>query len=242
LRRVGIVQARMTSTRLPGKVLATVAGHPMLAQQVRRLKASRNLDEIMVATTVNASDDPVVALAQAEQVAWFRGDEHDVLARYLGAARAAKAEMVVRMTADCPLIDPQIVDLVVAAACESGCDYASNTIHRTYPRGLDVEAFHVDVLERMDRLATSAPAREHVTYHLHRERPDLFLIRNVADEEDHSDLRWTVDTDVDLRLVRAVFDLARLGERTLPYRELVHLVCSRPELRTLNAEVVQKAE
>jgi spore coat polysaccharide biosynthesis protein SpsF len=242
VRRVGIVQARMTSTRLPGKVLALVCGRPMLAQQLRRLRASRNLDEIVVATTVNAIDDPVVEVASDEGVASYRGDEHDVLDRYLGAARASKAELVVRVTADCPLIDAEVTDLVVAAACEPGCDYASNVIRRTFPRGLDVEAFHVDVLERLARLAKSVPAREHVTYFLHRERPDLFLVRGVTDDEDHSDLRWTVDTDADLRLVRSVYDLAGLGERQVPYRELVRLVRSHPELVAMNADVVQKTE
>jgi spore coat polysaccharide biosynthesis protein SpsF len=242
MRRVGIVQARMTSSRLPGKVLLSLGERPMLAQQLRRLKAARNLDELVVATTINATDDPVVQLARSEGVVWHRGDEHDVLARYLSAARASKAELIVRVTADCPLIDAEVTDLVVVAACEPACDYASNVIRRTYPRGLDVEAFHVDVLERMARMARSVPAREHVTYFLHRERPDLFVVRSVVDKEDHSDLRWTVDTEVDLALVRAIYDLAGLGQRQVPYAELVRLVRSHPELVAMNSNVVQKME
>ncbi len=240
-RRVVIVQARMTSTRLPGKVLAPLAGRPMLAQQLRRLRLCRDVDDVVVATTSRATDDPVVDLAHAEGVSAYRGDEHDVLGRYLGAARRAKADVVVRTTADCPLIDPDVTDAVVAA-CDSGCDYASNVLERTYPRGLDVEAFHMDVLERMARLATSAPAREHVTYYLHRERPDLFIVRSVADAADHSDLRWTVDTQVDLETVRAVYALAGLPDRRVPYRDLVRLVLEHPEIALMNADVRQKPE
>ena len=213
----------------------------MLAQQLRRLKSSRNLDALVLATTTNPTDDPLVELARAEGVVWYRGDEHDVLGRYLGAARASNAELVVRMTADCPLIDAEIVDLVVAA-CSDGCDYASNTVRRTYPRGLDVEAFHFDVLERIARMATSRPAREHVTYYIHREHPELFIVRSVTDTTDHSDLRWTVDTEADLRLVRAIYDLARLHETQVPYAELVREVIAHPELSGINAEIVQKAE
>ncbi|MBV9950081.1 MAG: hypothetical protein JOZ69_24790, partial [Myxococcales bacterium] len=147
---------------------------------------------------------------------------------------------------DCPLLDPEVIDRVVAAATAPGCDYASNVLVRTYPRGLDVEAFAADVLERVARLATSPAAREHVTYYIHSERPDLFLLRSVTDDEDHSALRWTVDTEADLRLVRAIYELAGLGDTggggVAPgYRDLVRKVRGRPELLAMNADVVQKA-
>ncbi len=214
----------MTSTRLPGKVLASLAGRPLLAQQIARLRRSRTLDAIVVATTTNAADDPIAALCTAEGLSLFRGDEHDVLGRYAGAAEAHGARVVVRITADCPLLDPLVVDRVVGALREGSCDYASNTLRRTYPRGLDVEAFHVDVLTRMARLATSTMAREHVTWFLHHDRPDLFVRREVVDSEDHSDLRWTVDTAADLAHVRRIYEAARLPERWLDYRELLSLV------------------
>lgn len=238
-RHVAIIQARMRSTRLPGKVLAEVAGRPMLAQQLRRMREARGVDEIVVATTIDAADDPVVELARREGVRWFRGDEVDVLGRYLGAARESHAEVVVRVTADCPLLDAEVMDRVVAALAPS-LDYASNTLRRTYPRGLDVEAFHADVLERMARLATSRAAREHVTYFLHRERPDLFLSGEVVADEDSSDLRWTVDTAEDLELVRAIYRTANLGVDRVPYPELVRLVRRTPELLTINADIRQK--
>jgi spore coat polysaccharide biosynthesis protein SpsF len=230
----------MTSSRLPGKILSELAGRPMLAQQLRRLRRCKRLDELCIATTVNAADDPVVELARAEGVAWFRGSESDVLGRYLGAARQTRAELVVRVTSDCPLIDAETLDAVVALALDAPCDYASNTMQRTFPRGLDAEALFADVLERLGRLATSTPAREHVTWFLHRERPELFVTRQLVDTEDHSDLRWTVDTADDLALVRAIYAHAGLGDRDVPYRELVRLVRAEPELVAMNAHVAQR--
>src|SRR5438045_4192115 len=125
MKRVIIVQARMTSTRLPGKILMDIAGKPMLAQQIRRLKHCRCVDDIVIATTTNATDDPVVALAETEGVGWFRGSESDVLSRYMGAAREANANIIVRVTSDCPLIDPELTDQVITAleAYSTECDY-----------------------------------------------------------------------------------------------------------------------
>jgi spore coat polysaccharide biosynthesis protein SpsF len=240
MRRVAIIQARMTSTRLPGKILMEVAGKPMLVQQLDRLRACRRLDDIVIATTARPTDDPVVDLARQQGIASFRGDEDDVLSRYLGAARAAEAELVVRVTADCPLLDPEVTDRVIARATDDAdpCDYASNTLRRTFPRGLDTEALHRDVLERVARLARSQPAREHVTYFVHQERPDLFERREVTDPTDHSDLRWTVDTPDDLDLIRRIFALA---DGFVPYPALVTMVRSDPELVRLNAHISQKA-
>lgn len=241
MRRVAIVQARMTSTRLPGKVLVDLDGAPMLAQQLRRLARAKMLDAIVIATTVNKTDDPLVDLARAEHVGVFRGDEHDVLGRYLGAARAQAADLVIRITADCPLIDPDVVDQVTARVLDptDPCDYASNTITRSYPRGLDAEAFHRDVLERCARLATSQPAREHVTYFLHRERPDLFVTRQVTRATDASDLRWTVDTDEDLAMMRALY--SELGAASATTDEIIAALRKRPDLIALNQHIAQKA-
>jgi spore coat polysaccharide biosynthesis protein SpsF len=224
MKRVAILQARMGSTRRPGKVLADLAGAPMLARQVARLQRCRELDEIVVATTTRTDDDAVEALARELGLPVFRGSEQDVLSRYVGAARAARAELVVRVTADCPLIDPDVTDLVVRTAREGGCDYASNTHQRTYPQGLDTEAFFADVLERMARLGTSSEAREHVTWFLHRERPELFVVRHVTDTADNSDLRWTVDTEEDLLRARRIYEAFGLADRAMAYPELVRNV------------------
>jgi len=244
MKRVVIVQARTTSTRLPGKVLMDLCGRPMLAQQIRRLKLCRRADEIVVATTTNGTDAPIVGQAAKEGVRWFRGSEEDVLSRYAGAAREAAADLVVRVTSDCPLIDPEETDRVIAALEDRAAahDYAANFLRRTFPQGLDAEAFFGDVLERVRRMATSRAAREHVTFFIYRERPDLFSLHSVTDSEDHSDLRWTVDTADDLALVRRIYGEMGLGERVAPYREVLDHVLRRPELSVMNRHVVQKEE
>jgi len=226
----------MGSTRLPGKILKDVAGRPMLAQQLRRLQQCPLVDAIVIATTTSDADTPVVELARREGVAWFRGSEQDVLSRFVGAAEQAKAEVIVRSTADCPLIDPRITGQVITELMEHAaeCDYASNVQQRTYPRGLDTEAFFMDTLMRMDRLGESAAAREHVTIVPRAERPELFLCRDVVDVDDNSDLRWTVDTPEDLQMVRALYELLGLGERIVPYREMISYVRTHPEIVRLN--------
>ncbi len=239
MKRVIIVQARMASTRLPGKVLQEVAGRPMLAQQLRRLRECTLADEIVVATTVNSCDDPVADLARREGASCFRGSEHDVLARFVGAARQADADLVVRVTADCPLIDPQVADRVIRALIEHAheCDYASNVLQRTFPRGLDVEALFSDTLLRLDRLATSTSGREHVTSFIRSECPHLFLCRSVTDDESNADLRWTVDTYEDLALVRTLYDALGLRERVVQYSEILGYVRAHPELSRINSGV-----
>jgi spore coat polysaccharide biosynthesis protein SpsF len=242
MKRVLIVQARTGSTRLPGKVLLNLEGWPMLAQQLRRLKLCCLVDEIVVATTSARNDDAIVELADKEGVRWFRGSEEDVLSRYLGAASESHADIVVRVTADCPLIDPQQTDRIIKELETHGqaYDYVSNCIKRTFPRGMDAEAMFRDVLERIGRLATSRPAREHVTHFLLQEKPELFVRGSVTDYEDNSDLRWTVDTPQDFESVRQIFQELNLSERTLEYREVLAFVRAHPELSAINANAQQR--
>jgi len=185
----------------------------------------------------------VAAVAQNTGAIAFRGSEHDVLARYLGAARAAYADIVARVTADCPLIDPGIVDRAVDALGDapSEVDYASNVIARTYPRGLDVEVFFQDTLERVARRAVSEAAREHVTYYILRERPDLFSVRSVADTVDNSDLRWTVDEPDDFAVMRRIYEELSLAERVVDYPEILRYVRAHPDIARMNAHIQQKA-
>lgn len=240
MRTVAVIQARMTSTRLPGKILEDLEGAPLLAREVERLRHASRIDGITIATTTNATDDQVVQLAARIGVGCFRGDEHDVLSRYVGAAAETKADVVVRITADCPLIDGEIVDRVVHALGAGEYDYASNVVSRTYPRGLDVEAFTRDTLTRVASMATSRPAREHVTWFIHRERPELFRQTGVEAEQDASDLRWTVDTPEDLAMVRAIYAGLDLGRRHAPYAEVLAWVRAHPEVADMNAGVKQK--
>lgn len=221
MKRVIIVQARTGSSRLPGKVLADLAGRPMLAQQLRRLKRCARADEIVVATTSSDADTPVVDIARAESVRWFRGDERDVLGRYGAAAREAKADVVARITADCPLIDAAITDRVIERVETGTVDYASNVLRRTYPRGLDAEAMTSDALYRTADLARSTESREHVTWFIYHERPDLFRLASIEDDRDNSDLRWTVDTAADLEHMRRIYTALGLAEHDRPYQEIL---------------------
>jgi len=240
MKRVAVIQARMTSTRLPGKVMMDLEGRPMLAQQLRRVSRCRRIDEIVVATTVNRTDDVVEQLCKAEGVFCHRGSEDDVLSRFVAAAREQSADVVVRLTGDCPLADPGVIDAVVEALteCPEGCDYASNVIERTYPRGLDTEAMFRDTLERVDRLASSSSAREHVTPFIYSERPELFLRRSVRHTSDHSSLRWTVDTAADLEVVRAFYQALDLNHHVRSFDEIVAYALSHPELAAKNAAIV----
>jgi spore coat polysaccharide biosynthesis protein SpsF len=242
MRRVVVVQARMTSTRLPGKVLMELDGRPMLERQLARLGRCERVDELVIATTVNAADDPLVALADRLGLRWFRGSEDDVLSRYVGAAREADAELVVRVTSDCPLIDAGETDAVIGALEErrDSVDYAANVLARRLPRGLDTEALWRDVLERADRMATSASAREHVTSFVHAERPELFVLHSVRGSVDAADLRWTVDTEQDLAAVRRLWSELALSERDVPLADMVAYARAHPEIGALNAAITQK--
>lgn len=232
-----IIQARMGSTRLPGKVLADLGGRPLLDRVIAAAQASATIDRVVIATTTAPADDPIVARAATLGVACHRGDADDVLDRYHGAATAIGAEVVVRLTADCPLLDPAVIDRVVGAL-ERGADYATNTHVRSYPRGLDVEALHADVLARIHRLATSAAAREHVTAFV-RERPALFVVRQVVAPHADGELRVTVDTPEDLTVVRALWAILDGDRRPPASDEVVAALRARPELVALNAGVAQ---
>jgi spore coat polysaccharide biosynthesis protein SpsF (cytidylyltransferase family) len=206
---LAIVQARMTSTRLPGKVLADVAGEPMLALLLRRLCRARRVAKVVVATSHDPADEPIARLAEELGIAVHRGSLEDVLGRMAGAA-AGHDGTVVRITADCPLTDPQTVDVVIELLeATPGAAYASNIEPRTYPDGLDVEALAASVLRELDAIVEDAAEREHVTLHLRR-RPDRWPPVSLPCEVPGiADLRWTVDTQEDLDFVRAV--VRRLG-------------------------------
>jgi spore coat polysaccharide biosynthesis protein SpsF len=239
MRTVVVVQARMTSTRLPGKVLMDLQGKPMLQRQIERLQRCENADEIVLAITTNAADDPIETLADTLAIRVHRGSEHDVLDRYLGAARGARADVIVRVTSDCPLIDAHEVDVVIDELT-AGVDYAANLLIRDLPRGLDAEALHRDVLERIARIATSQAAREHVTWFIRDERPELFVSKAVRRPFDAADLRWTVDTPEDLELARTLYEQLDLGATHAPFPAILEHVRAHPELAAINAHIEQK--
>ena len=219
-----------------------VEGRPLLERELERLQRCTLADEVMLAVTTNPDDDPLVELARRLGLRCFRGSEHDVLSRYAGAAREAQAELVVRVTSDCPLIDPEETDAVIAALQErrTTTDYASNRLEPHLPRGLDTEVLWRDVLERMDRLATSKPSREHVTWFCYAERADLFTLHSVKRPVDAHDLRWTVDTADDLAMVRRLYVDLGLAERHVPLADVIAHVRAHPEIAAINGHVEQK--
>jgi spore coat polysaccharide biosynthesis protein SpsF len=238
MRIVAIIQARMESTRLPGKVLEDLEGETVLARVVNRLRRARLIDELLVATTDRLADDAIVAECRSCSVPVCRGDQDDVLDRYFRAAQLAKAEIVVRITSDCPLIDPEITDETIAAFLEACPDYASNGLVRTYPRGLDTEVMSVDALARAWREARKPYEREHVTPYIY-EHPAEFRILSVTGDADYSRYRWTVDTPQDLEFVRAIYSRFR-DNATFLWRDVLDLVDWEPGLIELNSSVMQK--
>lgn len=235
---VAVVQARMGSTRLPGKVLMDVGGRSMLARVVRRTRRAATLDRTIVATTGDPADDAVCRECERLGTEVFRGSPDDVLDRTLRAADACGATAIVRITADCPLVDPGVIDRVVAAFRRVGVDYASNTLERTYPRGLDCEVVARSALEQAGREAREPYQRAHVTPFIY-QHPERFSLLPVKAERDASRHRWTVDTAEDLELVRALY--RRLGERDdFGWQEALAVVEREPALAALNQKVAQR--
>jgi glutamate-1-semialdehyde aminotransferase/spore coat polysaccharide biosynthesis protein SpsF (cytidylyltransferase family) len=225
----------MGSSRFPGKVLEELSGHPMLWHVVNRVRRS-GVDKIVVATTDRAVDDPVAQFCEREGIACFRGDEQDVLDRFYRAARANQADVVVRITADCPLIDPEVIDRVLARFQQGDCDYASNILRYTYPDGLDTEVFSFSALERAWREARKPSEREHVTPYLRTER---FRTANVESDAPVSpeQFRWTVDHPADLEFVRKVFAAFPVNGE-FGFHEVFDLLKERPDLATIQAETI----
>ena len=193
-----VVQARMGSSRLPGKVLKDIAGRPMLSYQIERLRRVKRAERIVVATTDQPADDAVERFCQKEKIACVRGSEHDVLARYHLAIERFPADVVVRITADCPLIDPAIVDEAIAAYEP---DYVSNMLETTYPYGMAVEVFSAQALREAHREAKDPAEREHVTPFIYR-HPERYRLRSLTMAPNLSHHRWTVDTPEDLAAFR----------------------------------------
>lgn len=236
-----IVQARMGSTRLPGKVLMDLAGEPVLARCLARLGRARRLTQVAVATTTLAADQAIVNWCAAAGVACLRGHPDDLLDRYHQAALELKADVVVRCTSDCPIADPDLVDRVVGEflAADPPADYASTRLPEyLFPRGLDTEVMSMAALERAWREDTNLAWREHVTPYIYF-TPDRFRILGVPClEGDFSRYRLTVDTPEDLALMRLIF--GHFGHDRFTWREAVELLRARPEWTRINAEIRQK--
>jgi spore coat polysaccharide biosynthesis protein SpsF len=240
LKVVAFIQARMSSRRLPGKVLALIAGEPMLAQVLARACQARTVAETWVLTSVDEGDDPIENLCHERGVPCFRGSLDDVLDRFVQAARAADPEIIVRLTADCPLLDPEVIDRTVRILMnESEVVYAATRMpeRRTFPVGIDVEAFRREALERAADVALDRYQREHVTPWFY-DGSQADPIVHVQAEVDLGSHRWTVDTPEDLAFIRALWP--KVPSNQTGYRQIAAIVDAHPELRSLNAHVKQR--
>lgn len=243
---VAIVQARFSSTRLPGKVLLPLGNSTVLAQVVSRARLATRLYAVWVATSTHPTDDAVAAEAARIGAPCFRGNLEDVLARYHSAALAAEADVIVRITSDCPLFDGVLLNQMLAdyiAETQAGraIDYLSNFLQRTFPRGLDAEVFTLAALERARTEAKDPYDREHVTPYIYK-HPELFKLRSFTSTENLSVHRWTLDTPDDWRLIQGIYKAFPDPSRNFSTREVLTLLVRCPELRMVNAHIVQKTD
>lgn len=201
---LAVLQARCSSTRLPGKVLELINGRPMIEQQISRIRRAQLIHQLVVATSTDPSDDELVDVCSSLGVPVVRGPLDDVLTRFHMALQEHPANHVVRLTADCPLTSPRVIDEIITRHLESGSDYTSNCMHPTYPDGLDAEIMTASTLEWAVENAKPGPQREHVTLSIY-SNPEIFTLTDVTNERDLSHLRWTVDLPEDLEFVRNVY-------------------------------------
>lgn len=239
---VAIVQARMTSSRLPGKVLLPLHGQPMIIQQLERMKRATTLDSIVVATSTDSSDDELVKVLSSAGYAVERGSLSDVLARYSQVIEKYEPAVVVRITADCPLIDPGVIDFVVHSFNTSGADYVSNTMEPTFPDGMDVEVVRPEALRYVHEHSTDPHEREHVTLGVYR-RPEIFTIQNVVDPlgDDSSSLRWTVDNHDDYTFVSNVYRELSPIKSDFDYEDVLRFLSEHPQLMRTNSHAQRNA-
>ena len=241
MKTLAIIQARMGSTRLPGKVLKKICGKPILHHMVNRLKYAKYIDDLVIATSINDKDDAIYNFCKQNDLNCFRGSEEDVLSRFYDAAKLYAADFVVRLTGDCPLIDPLIVDKVIIKNLEFKADYTSNIIERLYPRGLDVELINSNALEQANNSAKKQYHREHVTPYIY-ENPDKFYIVSQKAEGIfiRPDIRITVDTIEDFQFVKTIFERLNKEDKIFYTWDIINLIEKEPDLLKINSNVKQK--
>lgn len=236
---VAIIQARMGSTRLPGKILKKVNNKPILEYQIERLKRATKIDEIVIATTDKMLDDPVIELCNQLDIQYYRGSENDVLSRYYETAKEYCADTIVRLTSDCPIIDPNVVDEVIEVFLINSYDYVSNTLERSYPRGMDTEVFSMKVLEQAHKYAKKQYEREHVTPYIYL-NPVKFNLYNIEYKANESVHRWTVDTEEDLFLIRKIIEKLYSSSKLFTMEDTLNLLEENSDWKDINAHIEQK--
>ncbi len=240
-RTVATIEARMSSTRLPGKVLMDIMGRPMLFYMIERLRLCKSLDDIIIATTVNPADDVIVEFAENNGVKYYRGSEDDVLLRVLEAARANDVDVIVETTGDCPLIDPTVVDELVALYHGNDYDYVSNTVKRTFPRGLDTQVFSTDKLAEIEGITNNPADRENVSLYFY-EVPGRYRLGSLESQlhEKYWDARLTVDTINDFKLIEEIFKRLYPENHGFLLKDIIALVENYPEFLEINSKIQQK--
>ncbi|SFM23579.1 spore coat polysaccharide biosynthesis protein SpsF [Gracilibacillus orientalis] len=238
---VAIIQARMGSTRLPGKVLKQLKGETVLSHVMKRVSQSNLVDDIVVATTVGQIDDPIVKEVVKSGYQIYRGSENDVLDRYYKAALQSSADIVVRITSDCPLIDPIVIDKMLNIYIRKNYTLVANiglkSFNRTFPRGLDVEIFSIDTLDKAVHNASAFYQREHVTPYMYENECEIFYFKNNKDMSNH---RWTLDTAEDFDLIKEIYEKLYSGEHDFFMDEILSLFEMDKELFNINAHIEQK--
>lgn len=236
-----IIQTRMGSTRLPGKVMLDICGKPVIQHVIERICQSEELDEVIIATTNLGQDDVIVKVAQKLNVRCFCGSEDDVLSRYYFAAKENNLDIVVRVTSDCPLIDPFVTGDIVRFYKDNNYDIVTNASadlsKRTYPRGLDTEVFSFETLENAFNNARRKYQREHVTPYIYESSKSVYCYKN---NRDHSNYRWTLDTEEDFRLIKTVYGYLYSGVHDFYYQDILNLFEKHPEIASINECVEQK--
>lgn len=236
---VAIIQARMGSTRLPGKILKKVNERELLSYQLERLQSSKLIDEIVIATTTQNQDDVIEGFCKDNDIQYYRGSETDVLSRYYESAIKFEADIIVRITSDCPIIDVNVVDRTINHFIEHKYDYVSNTIDRTYPRGMDTEVFSFAALKKAKNEAYLERDREHVTAYFYTNR-DKFTIGSVKNNHDYSKYRWTVDTEEDYKLITLIIDNLYNQNPMFSMEDVINLMEMNPEWFKINEHIEQK--
>lgn len=236
-----IVQARVGSTRLPGKVLLDIQGKPLLEQVIDRVSASKLINRLVIATTSSEKDKAIIDFAQRRGITYYAGSENDVLDRFYQTAKKYRVKTIVRITPDDPFKDPEVIDKVVGYYLnhKKSVDYVSNTTKPTYPEGLDVEVFSVEALEKAWREAKKSSEREHVTPYIWN-HPEIFRLANIENDEDLSHLRWTLDTEADLRFTREIYARLYHGQVFL-MKDILALLRAEPELAQINQGIARNA-
>ncbi len=224
--------------------MKTLIDRPLIEHVISRVKAAKQVDEIVLATTIEEKDDVLVNEAETMQIPWFRGSRDDVLSRYYHAAKESNADIIIRITSDCPVIDPEVIDKMLDIFIKeknsgNNIDYISNTLSRTFPRGLDVEVFTFDALKKTYRKATQTYEREHVTPYIYH-NPDKFALRNYSNDTDLSEYRLTVDTYEDFILIEDIYKALYKRTKIFLLDDIVNFLGSNPRIAEINKNIVQK--